>query len=135
MGFPVPGLLADAYLKTGRLDDAREALTEASTFVEHHGEPMVEFELHRLQGELWIALEREDEALVSLWEAIQVARYQRAKSRELRATVSLARLLACQRRYDSASAALAHTLQRFTEGLKTPELQEASALLRELAPR
>ena len=65
-------------------------------------------------------------------QAIEVARKQSAKSLELRATTSLARLLAGQGRRDQARAMLAEIYNWFTEGFDTADLQEAKQLLNEL---
>jgi predicted ATPase len=61
--------------------------------------------------------------------AIEIARKQSAKSFELRATTSLARLLAQQSRHDEARAMLAEIYNWFTEGFDTADLKDAKALL------
>jgi predicted ATPase len=73
-----------------------------------------------------------DAAEAKLREAIRVSRGQRAKSLELRATTSLARLLAKQNRRDEACAMLAETYGWFTEGFDSADLKHAKALLDEL---
>ena len=65
--------------------------------------------------------------------AIEIARRQSARSEELRATTSLARLLAKQDRRDEARAMLAEIYGWFTEGFDTADLKDAKALLDELA--
>jgi predicted ATPase len=65
--------------------------------------------------------------------AIEIARKQSAKSWELRATMSLARLLATQGRRDEARASIAEIYGWFTEGFDTADLKDAKALLDELA--
>ena len=65
--------------------------------------------------------------------AIEVARTQRAKSLELRATISLARLLRDTNRRDQARTTLAEIYNQFTEGLNTPDLKEAKSLLESIA--
>ena len=65
--------------------------------------------------------------------AIEIARRQSARSEELRATTSLARLLATQGRRDEARAMLAEIYNWFTEGFDTADLKEAKALLDELS--
>ena len=74
----------------------------------------------------------EAEAEASLHKAIEVARRQQAKSWELRATTSLARLWQTQGRKDEARRMLTEIYDWFTEGFDTPDLQEAKALLEEL---
>jgi predicted ATPase len=68
-----------------------------------------------------------------LWTAIELARWQGARLFELRATVSLARLMAHQGRRDEGCALLTGIYDWFTEGLETADLKEAKALLEELA--
>jgi predicted ATPase len=75
------------------------------------------------------------EAAESYREAIEVARRQSAKSLELRATVSLARLLRDTGRRDEARTMLADIYGWFTEGFDTADLKEAKALLDELATK
>jgi predicted ATPase len=93
-----------------------------------------EMEAHRLKGEL--LLRQSDthtaEAEPCFVRAIEVARRQNAKSFELRATMSLARLLAKQDRRDEAHTMLAEIYGWFTEGFDTADLKDAKALLDEL---
>ena len=95
---------------------------------------MPEAELHRLKGEL-LMIEGPDnvvEAERSLRTAIEVARQQGARLFELRATVSLARLMADQDRHDEARVMLTDIYSWFTEGFDIPDLIEAKALLGQL---
>jgi predicted ATPase len=94
---------------------------------------MAEAELHRLQGEVWLAQADEHEAEACFRQAIEVARRQQARSWELRATMSLARLLGQQGRVEEAHRMLADIYGWFSEGFDTPDLQEAKALLQELS--
>ena len=97
------------------------------------GEKVLEAEFHRLLGELLLTEKgNNDEADRAFRTAIDVARRQRAKSWELRATTSLARLLAKQGKRDEARAMLAEIYGWFTEGFDTPDLKDAKALLDEL---
>ncbi|MBI3330144.1 MAG: hypothetical protein HYZ81_25980 [Nitrospinae bacterium] len=100
-----------------------------------------EAELYRLKGEL---LQQQtvgaglkpaptEEAETCFRQALDVARRQGAKSLELRAAMSLSRLWQCQGRRDEARQLLAEVYGWFTEGFDTPDLQEAKALLEELA--
>jgi tetratricopeptide (TPR) repeat protein len=128
-------LLALAYLRANRVDDAFASLDDALRFVEQSGERYYEAELHRLRGELLLVCGRdsdEEEIQGCFRKAIEVARKQDAKSWELRATMSLARLLAKQGRRDEARAMLAEIYGWFTEGFDTADLKEAKALLDEL---
>ena len=130
-------LLAETWIETGRLDEALNALTEALAAAEEHNLRFYEAETHRLKGEL---LSKQDdsnaaEALSCFERAIDIARTQSAKSLELRATTSLARLLRNTARRDEARAMLAEIYGWFTEGLDTPALSDAKALLDELTSK
>jgi predicted ATPase len=93
-----------------------------------------EAELYRLKGELLLRGDDSTaEAQHCLVHAIEIARSQTAKSFELRATISLARLLAKLGRCDEARAPLAEIYGWFTEGFDTPDLKDAKALLDELS--
>ena len=99
------------------------------------GERAGEVEVHRLEGELLLARSPSDEtqAEASFREALEVARRQSAKSPELRAATSLARLWQRQGKRDEARDLLAPVYAWFTEGFDTKDLREAKALLEELA--
>jgi predicted ATPase len=90
--------------------------------------------VHRLKGELLLgrAASNAAQAEKSFRTAIGIARTQRAKSWELRATTSLARLLTKQRKRDKAREMLAEIYDWFTEGFDTADLKDARALLVEL---
>ena len=99
------------------------------------GAKVFEAEFQRLLGDLLLAGHHTDTAEVdrAFRTAIEVARQQCAKSWELRATISLARLLAKQGKRDEARAMLAEIYGWFTEGFDTADLKDAKALLGELA--
>jgi ATP/maltotriose-dependent transcriptional regulator MalT len=129
-------LLALACVRVNQVDNAFASLDDALRFVEQSGERYYEAELHRLRGELLLASGRasdEEENQGCFRKAIEVARKQDAKSWELRATVSLARLLAKQGRPDEAHAMLSEIYNWFTEGFDTADLKDAKALLDELS--
>jgi DNA-binding SARP family transcriptional activator/predicted ATPase len=125
--------LAEAYGKVGQAEEGLSVLAEALAQVEKTDERCYEAELRRLKGELLAQEGDEAEAEASLQHAIEVARCQSAKSWELRATTSLARLWQEQGRIDEARQMLAEIYGWFTEGFDTPDLQEAKALLDELS--
>jgi predicted ATPase len=101
---------------------------------ERSGQRSWDAELHRLQGELLLATGAPKAEAASAYErAIQLARQQNAKSLELRATISLSRLLQRQGRREEARQRLAEFYGWFTEGFDTADLQEAVALLEELS--
>jgi predicted ATPase len=128
-------LLAHACMKTGRLDDGLSALTEALAVADEREARVFEAETHRLKGELLLKQDDSNaaEAQNCFARAIEIARKQSAKSWELRATTSLARLLAKHGRRDEACAMLAEIYNWFTEGFDTADLKDAKALLEELA--
>ena len=127
-------LLAEAYIAGGRLDEALDALTEALTLAEEQSGRLNNAELHRLKGDLLLSQDESNltEAQNCFERAIDIARHQSAKSYELRATTSLARLLAKQGKSDEARTMLVDLYRWFTEGFDTVDLKEAKALLEEL---
>jgi predicted ATPase len=127
-------LLAELYMETGRCGDGLSALTEALAAADEHEDHHNRAEMHRLKGELLLKQSDSSAARArSCFErAIEIAREQSAKSWELRATTSLARLLDKQGRRDEARLMLAEIYGWFTEGFDTADLKDAKALLDEL---
>jgi predicted ATPase len=128
-------LLAEACKETGRFDDGLSALAEALAAAEENDNRLYETEMYRLKGELLLKHNDSNvaEAQNCYERAIAIARKQRAKSLELRATMSLARLLAKQGHRSEARAMLAEIYNWFTEGFDTADLKDAKALLDELS--
>jgi class 3 adenylate cyclase/predicted ATPase len=122
--------LAAAYLSIGRLEQAAAALAEGYACVERNGEHWAEAELYRMEGELLLMREPADRAGAEarFQKAREVARRQRARSYELRATTSLARLWRKQGKSADAAKALDEIYGWFTEGLETPDLKDAREL-------
>jgi predicted ATPase len=108
---------------------------EALATADAHEERYYEAEIFRLKGELLLRqhASNDAEAWSCFENAIEIARKQSAKSFELRATMSLTRLLAKQGRRDEARAVLAEIYNWFTEGFDTADLKDAKALLDELS--
>jgi predicted ATPase len=127
-------LLAEAYKETGRFDDGLSALTQALAAAEEHENRTYEAETHRLKGELLLRQNDPNaaEAQSCFERAIEVARNQSAKSWELRATMSLARLLDKHGKRAEARVMLADIYGWFTEGFDTRDLKDAKTLLDEL---
>jgi predicted ATPase len=125
--------LAEVQARVGRSEEALAALAEALAFSEQTDERYSEAELYRLGGELLLMQGNETEAEISLHQAIEVARRQQAKSWELRATTSMARLWQEQGRIEEARHLLAEIYGWFTEGFDTPDLMEARTLLEEIS--
>jgi predicted ATPase/class 3 adenylate cyclase len=128
-------LVAEAYGRGRRYDEGLAMLEEALALVDQPEECYWETEIHRLKGELLLArsAEHQAEAEACFHEALAVARRQEAKSLELRAATSLARLWQQQGKRAEAHALLAPVYGWFTEGFDTADLQEAKALLDALA--
>jgi predicted ATPase len=105
------------------------------TAIEKVRERWFEAEVHRLAGEIALKSPQPDTAKAqSFFErALTVARQQQAKSWELRASMSLARLWRSQGKVQQARELLAPVYGWFTEGFDTRDLKEAKALLEELA--
>jgi predicted ATPase len=130
-------LLAEASTETGRFDDGLNSLTEALAVSDEHDLRFYEAETHRLKGELLLKQDDSNaaEAQSCFERAIEISRIQSAKSLELRATMSLARLVRSTARRDEARAMLAEIYGWFTEGFDTPALNEAKTLLDELSSK
>jgi len=147
-------MLADAYGKTEQVAEGLTVLAEALAAVDNTRERFYEAELYRLRGELTLqkfqvssfelqvppspqpltpSTHAEVEAEACFLKAIEIARHQQAKSLELRATTSLARLWHQQGKKREAHDLLSTVYNWFTEGFDTKDLQEAKALIEELS--
>ena len=128
-------LLAEARLLEERYGDGLEQVARALAVAAETGEQWCAARLHQLRAELVLqAHGRNDEAVeTSLRAAIDIARSQGARGWELRAATLLARLLAERGERGMAHDLLAPIHIRFTEGLNTPALQEAEAVLTALS--
>jgi predicted ATPase len=124
-------VLAQVYMDTCRLGDGLSALIEALALADEHEEREHEAEIYRLKGELLLKqnYSNASEAQSCFQRAIEIARKQSAKSLELRATTSLARLFDKQGNRDEARTILAKIYGWFTEGFDTADLKDAQALL------
>ena len=127
--------LARAYADLGQFDDAWRCIGEAMTAVETTKERWCEAEVNRIAGEIALKSPEPDAAKAEAYfeRALAVARQQQAKSWELRAAMSLARLWRDQGKLQQARELLAPVYGWFTEGFDTRDLKEAKALLEELA--
>ncbi|HKB39086.1 MAG TPA: hypothetical protein VKD72_21790, partial [Gemmataceae bacterium] len=126
-------LLAEAWGKGGNFTEALAVLATALKQVEETGIRFYEPELHRLKGEFLLAHDpaNSTEAEACFHQAVAIARHRQARSFELRATMSFARVWQRQGRRDEARAALAAIYETFTEGFTTPDLVDAAALLKD----
>jgi predicted ATPase len=124
-----------AYADLGKFDDAWRELGETMTAIETSKEKLCEAEINRVAGEIALRSPARDAAKAQAYfeQALTVARAQQAKSWELRAAMSLARLWRDQRKVQQARGLLAPVYGWFTEGFDTFDLKEAKALLEALA--
>jgi predicted ATPase len=125
--------LAEAYWKAGQAEAGLATIDEALALAETHHDHYWDAELHRVRGALLLTAGRPAaDAETAFQQALAIARRQKAKSLELRATTRLARLWQRQGRGAEAHPLLAEVYNWFTEGFGTGDLQEAKALLDEL---
>jgi class 3 adenylate cyclase/predicted ATPase len=129
-------LLAEAYGQSKQAEEGLEVVAEALTLVAKTGEGWWEAELYRLRGEFLLLQEGKRQTFEEVESCFQqaraVARRQQAKSLELRAAMSLARLWQQQGKRQEAYDLLAPIYGWFTEGFDTADLQDAKVLLDEL---
>ena len=127
--------LANAHAQLGQIDDAWRCIGEAISTIEATKERWFEAEANRIAGEIALMSPEPNaaKAVVYFEGALMVARAQQAKSWELRAAMSMARLWRDQGKRDGARDLLAPVYGWFTEGFDTRDLKEAKALLDELA--
>jgi predicted ATPase len=125
-------VLAEVCGRNGLPDEGLAIVEEALTRSEKT--PYLQAEFYRLKGELTLLKDPRSEAGAErcLRQAIEVAQHQAARLFELRATTSLARLLASRHRRDEARTLLAEIYNWFTEGFDTADLKDAKALLAQL---
>jgi predicted ATPase len=128
-------LLADVSAYLGYTTEALQTLAEAITLLEQQEERMWEAEAYRLRGAILLRQPEPPQAEAEIWlrRALDIARYQEAKALELRTATSLARLWQQQGKRAEARELLAPVYGWFTEGFETADLQEAKALLDQLA--
>ena len=130
-------LIAEAHAKVGQFDEGLRLVTEALAEPGSREVLCYEAELHRLKGEFLLArnanADQVAEAEASFHDAIEIARSQSAKSWELRAATSLARLWQSQGKLTDARDLLAPVYDWFTEGFDTADLKEAKTLLDKLS--
>jgi predicted ATPase len=147
-------LLAEAMDTDRRAEEGLRLLEEAQAIIDRNSERYYQAELYRLQGELLLkqskgrcipqmltggtaVVEAESPAVTDAEgcfnESIKIAQRQKAKSLELRAAISMARLYQNQGRLKEARSLLAQIYDNFTEGFDTMDLREAKVLLNELS--
>jgi predicted ATPase len=133
------GLLGELCEKGGKVKEGFEAVDEGLAEVNKSGERYYEAELYRIKGELAlkkVGVEdktKQAEAEGYFRQAIDISRSQKAKSWELRAAMSLSRLLLKKGNKEEARKMLAEVYGWFSEGFDNPDLKEAKSLLKELS--
>jgi predicted ATPase len=125
--------LAEVYGQAGQPQEGLKRIAEAAELAEITKERWAVAEIHRMQGTLLLSMHEDAAAEDSYRRALEVARQQQAKSWELRAAMSMARLWRDQGKVQQARELLAPVYGWFTEGFDTLDLKEAKALLEELA--
>ena len=126
--------ISEAHGKAGHIDEGLALLDQANTIMQDTGERTYGTELYRRQGELLLRKDNhQTEAENKFQKALEIARIHNARSWELRAAVSLSRLWMNQDKLTEARVLLSGIYNWFTEGFDTPDLQEAKALLDQLA--
>ena len=128
-------LLAEGYARLGQVEAGLAVLQEGCEVMERTGEHVWRAEMSRLKGALLLQLhgQVQAEAEACFQQAIAVAQQQRAKSWELRAATSLARLWQSQGKPAEARDLLAPVYDWFTEGFDTADLKDAKNLLDQLS--
>jgi predicted ATPase len=129
------GLTAHAAANSGDFTRAQDLVSSANAALETTNERWAEAEIHRTAGEVSLMSPEPDAAKAQTYfeRALSVAREQQAKSWELGAAMSMARLWRDQGKRDEARELLAPVYGWFTEGFDTLDLKEAKALLDELS--
>jgi adenylate cyclase len=127
-------LQAKVFVQCGQVEQASLLLQQAEEFIEETGERFYQAETMRVKGEMLLlqSSNNEEDAEDCFCHALQVAHEQEAKTLELRASMSLARLQQSQGRLAEARRLLVEVYNWFTEGFDTPDLKEAQALLETL---
>jgi predicted ATPase len=126
-------LLARAYAKVGRLNEGLKALEHALKIAAQNNEHWWDAELHRLRGELMLLQGESVEVVEQVFRrSIEIAGTQGAKSLELRAATSLARLWLVNSRFVEVKQLFIPLYEWFSEGFDTPDLQTARVLIAQL---
>jgi predicted ATPase len=131
----VSGIIAQVHIDTGGFVRALEIVDETLARIKRSGAHVDEPELRRLKGEALLTCDASMGAEAEAWfrDALAIAQQRSAKWWELRASVSLARLLRDTNRCDEARTIVGGIYNWFTDGFELPDLQEAKALLDELS--
>lgn len=125
-------MFSEAHLLAGNTDEAMRSIDEALEASARNGNTFFLAEIYRLRGEILLARHQPDEAESCFNHSLRIARDQRAKSWELRTTMSLSRLWKSRNRSNEAHSMLSQIYDWFSEGFETADLVDAKQLLRSL---
>jgi DNA-binding SARP family transcriptional activator/predicted ATPase len=128
------GLLAEALMHAKKFEESLQILHRTIDVINAKDDRFLESEIYRLKGEclLSISANNDVQAEACFTQALDISRLHGAKSLELRAAMSMARLRKQQGRQEDARQWLAETYNGYTEGRNTPDLLDAADLLRKL---
>ena len=129
------GHLASAHASLGQIEIGLGLLDEAIQAADTSHEKFFEAELYRLRGDMLFTLGRRDEAEAGLRRALTIAQQQQARWWELRCATSLAKHWHKDGKHQAAYSLLQPVYGWFVEGLDTPDLKDAKAILEELSGR
>ena len=125
-------LVAEVLDRAGEHDNALATIAEAEAAIQVGGDRWWEAEVHHRKGLIFLSQNQRTDGENALRKSLKIARAQKAKSLELRAATSLARLWGENGRRADASELLAPIYDWFTEGFGTTDIKKAKALLAEL---
>ncbi len=125
------GMLGEAYMYSGQLEESLSVMHQTLDVINAKDDRFLESEIYRLKGECLLALSPANtkEAEACFEQALIISRKQQAKSLELRAAISMARLWQRQGKQEDGRRLLEDVYGWFTEGFDTPDLQEAAGLI------
>ncbi|MDP1772381.1 MAG: BTAD domain-containing putative transcriptional regulator [Methylobacter sp.] len=125
------GMLGEAYMYSGQLEESLSVMHQTLDVINAKDDRFLESEIYRLKGECLLALSpaNTEEAEACFDQALVISRKQQAKSLELRAAISMARLWQQQGKQEDGRRLLEDVYDWFTEGFDTPDLQEAANLI------
>lgn len=126
-------LLAEAHANAGQVQEGLKRLDEALAFAEKNNDDWYSAEIHRLRGDLILRFGAPEKAETCFQTSLDISRRQKARTLELRAAVSLARLWLSQNRQEKARNVLEDIFNWFPEGFDTVDLKVASQLMADLS--
>ncbi len=126
-------MVAESFAQIGEVQEGLELLENSISLGQRDGVHLCEAELYRVKGNMLLGISMQAAAEEAFERGMEIAGAQNARSLELRAAVSLAQLWQTEGKFDQARELLHPIYDWFTEGLDTPDLRQANALLKELS--